>query len=65
MTIKGEINSRDWAEALIDAACYYMAKKGTFGHLHDAALHLAESCGIRDDYVDEEIERVKANSYDE
>lgn len=59
MTIKCEINSRDWAEALLDAACYRMAITREYGHTHDAAGHLARCCGIRDEYVEEEILRVR------
>ncbi len=54
-----EINSRDHAEALIDAACYHMAKTNSYGHLYDATMILVKGCGIREAYVLEEIERLK------
>lgn len=57
MTVKVEINDRDWVEAMIDAACAGMALTGKYAHAHDCACHMAESIGMRDNYVEDEILR--------
>ena len=65
MTIKYQLNDRDWAEALVDGACFAMAHTNIM-HLHDAASDLAEAIGMRETYVGEQIDRVIAGEiYDD